>query len=156
MSSLFRLTGVSLVVSDKAPRQESHHQRCGTESLALTNEGRGRRKSLRSRGSTGVTCFPDPAGPYHSHLDDPAEGRVFGRGTLRDRRHVVDETHFLYFCPPLRSANPGTEDGKLSAPKGADGSLPERLDAAALDAVQPAAEGPRKQRRTERSEPRAV
>lgn len=41
------------------------------------------------------TCFSNSAAPDHSHLDDPAEGRVFGRGALRDRRHVVDETHFL-------------------------------------------------------------
>lgn len=59
------------------------------------------------------------------------------------------------FGPPLRSANPRTEDRKLP-PKGPGGSLPERLDAALLDAVQPVAERPRKQRRTERSAPRAV
>lgn len=95
-------TGVSLVISDEAPRQESHHQRCKerTEQFSMIFQTRSQKENTST--TTAVlffvfTCFSNSAAPDHSHLDDPAEGRVFGRGALRDRRHVVDETHFFFF-----------------------------------------------------------
>lgn len=48
-NSIFRVfTGVSLIISDKAPRQESHHQRCkkkNPKQFSMTKRGHIRNKS---------------------------------------------------------------------------------------------------------------
>lgn len=114
-------TSVSLIVSDKAPRQESHHQRCKTKKQPFSMTKRRHIKKAPPPPQLSVlfvslgfcflcffTCFPNSATTDYSHLDDPAEGRVFGRGTLCDRRHVVNKTHFSsvhHFDQQVRKKN---------------------------------------------------
>lgn len=99
------ITCVSLVISDEALRQESHHERCnegGGKTPFKTSSGRKKEELFCSCDFEGkirfgsmcvLTCFAHSAASNHSHFYDPVGKRAVGRRTLGDRRHVVDETH---------------------------------------------------------------
>lgn len=60
---------------------------------------------LRVNDVHSLTCFPNSAASYHCYFDDPVGNRVFWCWTLRDSRHVLDETHFFPPGPSKKRRN---------------------------------------------------